>query len=156
MIIALPDRESIELLHEAVLSYSGGKAGVHDEKLILSAIQRPLAYVEYVDTYDLDTICALIIDSVARYHGYKDGNKRTALLMAIFTYRVNGVHFKATDQMNMDFDELVMWVVTKKPGIEEISTRLKQLRVLHEGTEEPWSAVFAAFKNAMAQIKRKP
>jgi len=155
MTIALPDRESIELLHEAVLSYSGGRAGIHDEKLILSAIERPLTYVEYVDTYDLDTIGALIIDSVARYHGYRDGNKRTALLMAIFTYRVNDVHFKATKQMNVDFDELVMWVVTAKPGIDEISARLKELRKLHQGKEESWRTLFTAFKNAMTDVRHK-
>jgi death-on-curing protein len=155
MTIALPDRESIELLHDAVLSYSGGRAGIHDENLIISAVERPLTYVEYVESYDLDTICALIIDSVARYHGYKDGNKRTALLMAIFAYRVNEVHFKATQEMNVDFDDLVMWVVIKKPGIDKISNRLKQLREIHEGNEEPWSAMFTAFRNAMSIIRHK-
>lgn len=149
MNIILPDRESIELLHEAVLDYSGGKAGVHDEKLILGAIERPVTYVQFVDDYDLDTICALLIESVARNHGFKDGNKRTALLTAIFTYRVNDVYFVATEQMNKDFDALVMWVVIKKPSIERIAKRLKELRTLHEGSQETWGAVFAAFSQAM-------
>ena len=155
MDIVLPDRESIELMHEAVLLYSGGKSGVHEEKLILSAIQRPATYVQYVDEYDLDTICALLIDSVARYHGYKDGNKRTALMTAIFTYKVNGVHFKATAAMNVDFDELVMWVVNSKPEIDEISDRLKSLRKLHEGNEETWAAVLAAFVSSKIGIRHK-
>jgi|GEM_PF-3347705 death-on-curing family protein len=145
MIISLPDRESLELLHEVALDLSGGKPGVHDEKMLLSAIERPLTYIQYIDKYDLDTVCALLIDSVARYHGFRDGNKRTALMTAIFTYRVNGVHFKATAQMNMDFDELVMWVVKKKPSIDKITERLCELRVLHEGNEETWSALFEAF-----------
>lgn len=149
MTIVLPDRESIELLHEAVLMYSGGKPGVHDEKLVLGAIERPLTYTQYVNEYDLDTICALLIDSVARNHGFRDGNKRTALLTAIFTYRVNGIYFIASKEMNEDFDELVMWVVNKKPSVQALTKRLKKLRSLYQGKKESWGALFGAFAKAM-------
>lgn len=156
MTIVLPDRDSVELLHEAVLHYSGGKQGIHNEKLILSAIERPLTHTQYVKDYDLDTICALLIDSIARNHGFMDGNKRTALLTAIFTYRVNGVHFKATEAMNMDFDSLVMWVVNKKPSVEQIRKRLKKLRKIHQRSEESWGAMFTAFARAMVNGDRHP
>lgn len=145
MNINLPDRESLDIIHDAVLAFSGGKTGIHDESLLLSAVERPLTYVQYVDDYTLDTICALLIDSIARYHGFKDGNKRTALMTAIFTYRINGVHFVATEAMNTDFDDLVMWVVKKKPTIDEIEARLQELRDLHDGDKESWAAMFAAF-----------
>lgn len=149
MNIILPDRETVDLLHEMVLDLTGGKPGVHDEKLIQGAIERPVTYVQYVDEYDIDTVCALLLDSIARNHGFRDGNKRTALLAAVFTYRVNKVHFRANDKMNTDFDDLVMWIVNSKPKIDKIVTKLKALRVLHEGKKDSWSTHFTAFSKAM-------
>lgn len=84
MEIILPDRESVELVHDVALM-TGGLSGVHSENLIQAAVQRPITYIGYVDDYDLDTICAVLIESIARNHGFKDGNKRTALMTAIYT-----------------------------------------------------------------------
>lgn len=60
------------------------------------------------------------------------------MMTAIFTYRINGVHFKPTMTMNKEFDALVMWVVKKKPEIPEIEERLQKLRDKFEvATEQP-------------------
>lgn len=145
MQIILPDLDTLKELHDIVLDVSGGVRGVHNEKLLISAVERPQTYTQYVNDYDIDTICAILIDSIARYHGFRDGNKRTALMTVIFTYRINGVHFRATEQMNVDFDEMVMWVVTKKPKIEDIVMRLQKLRELHDGESETWLAILKSF-----------
>jgi death-on-curing protein len=112
---------------------SGGRPGIHKESLIHSAVSRPESYTQYVDSYDLDTICALLIDSIARYHGFNDGNKRTALMTALLTYKLNGVSFRATKKLNLDFEELVLWVVKEKPEIETISEKLKEIKGPHVG-----------------------
>lgn len=153
MAIILPDRESVELLHDAVLSYSTGRPGILNDKIIHGAIERPVTYTEYIESYNIDTVCALLIDSIARNHGYNDGNKRTALLTAIFTYRINGVHFVASEQMNYDFDELVMWVVNEKPSIDKLTVRLQELKSLHAGKQESWGSIFHAFSSAMSKKK---
>lgn len=57
-------------------------------------------------------------------------------------------------KMNMDFDELVMWVVTQKPGVSEIASKLKELRKRHEGSWEGWANMFMAFANAMRKSGR--
>jgi death-on-curing protein len=154
MTYILPDTESVELLHEVVLTFSSGKDGIHDYKLIESAVKRPESYTHYAGSYNLDTICALLIDSLARYHGFRDGNKRTALMTAIYTYKLNGVHFVASVEMNTAFDELVMWVVTKKPGVPDIYRRLEKLRSLYEGKEQNWGTILTAFVNAKIKHKR--
>ena len=141
MNIILPDRETVDIVHEAVLAVSGGRPGVHNGQMIEKALTRPLTFTQYVDDYSLDTICALLIDSIARYHGFSDGNKRTALMTAIFTYRVNGVHFDSSEAMNRDFDELIMWVVTHKPDIADITEKLEQLRKVYAGREHAWSEI---------------
>lgn len=116
--------------------------------MLHSAVERPATYVEYDETYTLDTVCALLLDSVARYHGFNDGNKRTALLTVLFTYRLNDIYFAATVRMNKDFDDTVMWVVTDKPDIDEISLRLKSLRDLHGvQNHKGWSQTFNYLRN---------
>ena len=132
----LPTYEMVVEIHDIVLEASGGKAGVHVKSDILRAIERPMTYTAYVDEYDIDTICAVLIDSIARYHGFKDGNKRTALMTAMLTYRINGFHYAATVEMNKDFDELVMWVVRQKPEIAEVEQQLKTLREHHKSNSE--------------------
>lgn len=76
-------------------------------------------------------------------------------MIAFYTYRLNGVHFRATEDMNMGFDVLVMWVVTQKPTIKKIKLRLAELRTKHAGSQESWAPVLTAFKNAMNQRKHK-
>ncbi|MFO0781622.1 MAG: type II toxin-antitoxin system death-on-curing family toxin [Candidatus Saccharimonadales bacterium] len=142
----IPTFELIVEIHEVVLEVSEGRPGIHVENDIRRASERPLTYINYVDEYDLDTICAILIDSIARYHGFEDGNKRTALMTAIFTYRANGVHFKATMLMNKRFDALVMWVVRKKPEIPEIEERLKKLRAEFEvSSGQPLNKMLTSF-----------
>lgn len=152
--IYIPVLDDVEELHEVVLLISGGKDGIHDRKLLISAIERPATYIGYQEEYDVDTICALLIDSLARYHGFRDGNKRTALMTAIWTYRLNDVHFTATDSMNTDFDNMVMWVVTEKPEIDDIASKLKELRKLYEcDSKANWRDIFTSFANAVKNHK---
>lgn len=155
MNVLIPDREVLETIHEVVINLTGGKDGVHDEKLLKSALERPRTFVGYQDDYDINTICALLIDSIARYHGFKDGNKRTALMTAFFTYRINGVHFRATKKMNEDFDNLVMWVVISKPRINDIVEKLVDLRNKHEGSKATWTAMIDAFQNSKIPKRHK-
>ena len=133
-------------MHEVVLDISGGKSGFHRETNVHRAAERPLTYISYVESFDVDTVCAILIDAIAVYHGFNDGNKRTALMTAIFTYRINGVHFRATIAMNKEFDALVIWVVRKKPTIPEIEARLKKLRDKFEAAKpQSITTMFVSF-----------
>lgn len=155
MDIRLPDTDTVEALHEIILEASSGRSGIHDRSLVVRAIERPSTYIHYVDDYDIDTVCALLADGIARYHGFNDGNKRTALMTVIFTYKLNDIDFQATDEMNIDFDEFVMWIVREKPSIDQITERLKELRSTHEGTggRETWVKLFTFLITKAAQRK---
>ena len=113
---------------------------------MLSTLKRPQTYIQYIDTFDTDTICAVLIDSLARYHGFRDGNKRTALMFTIYTYRFNGVHFTASLSMNSAFDDLVMRTVINKPTVEEIESQLKQIRKHFQGNESPLKGLLRSFR----------
>lgn len=129
--VLLPSFEVVVFLHDEVLKVTPGRPGVHDENLIRSAVSRPPTYMSYNDS-DLHTVCALLLDSIARYHGFNDGNKRTSLITVIFTYTVNGTYLEFDMFLNDDFEELVLWVVKEKPDIAEISSKLKALTEKYE------------------------
>jgi death-on-curing protein len=130
--ILLPLYETIVGLHEVVLEISGGRRGIRDQKIIHAAVERPRQYISYVDNCDIHTVAAVLLDSVARNHAFIEGNKRTALLTAIYTYRTNGFYLEFGHFMNKDFEDLVLWVVLDKPSIPEIEKRIKKVAEKHK------------------------
>lgn len=74
----------------------------------------------------------MILDSIARNHAFVDGNKRTGLLSAILTYELNGIRLGGRADKTGEFEELVSWVVTEKPSVEEITPRLKVLATKYQ------------------------
>ncbi len=70
-----------------------GKVKVRDIDLLLAAEQRPQASAFGQDAYPtLHEKAAALLHSIARNHPYKDGNKRTATVAALFLLAVNGRH----------------------------------------------------------------
>jgi death-on-curing protein len=128
MLIYLPTEELIMDLHENILQVSKGRSGIKDARVIHAAVNRPKTYLAYHDTCDIHTVCAVIMDSIARNHGFTDGNKRTGLMSAILTYELNDItlDLRRADGVH-EFEELVLWVVTEKPEIPQIAKRLKEL-----------------------------
>ncbi|HEY8998882.1 MAG TPA: type II toxin-antitoxin system death-on-curing family toxin [Candidatus Saccharimonadales bacterium] len=125
--IYLPTHEIVLGLHDAVLDVSGGRPGALHPEMIDGAIKRPQTYMAYTDDYNLHTVCALLVDSLARHHTFQDGNKRTALMTMLFTYRANSVYLDFSLLMNEEYEAFVLEVVNKRPSIEEISQRLRGL-----------------------------
>ncbi len=68
-----------------------GTTKVRDIDLLLAAEQRPQASAFGEDAYTtLNEKAAVLLHSLARNHPFKDGNKRTATLSALFMLEVNG------------------------------------------------------------------
>ena len=124
--IYLPVYEIILDLHDAILEVSGGRPGIHDAKVIHPAIARPKTYLMYSDDCSIHTVCAVLLDSLARNHAFIEGNKRTGLMAAILTYELNGIALKLHEGQK-EYEELVLWVVLEKPTIPQISERLEGL-----------------------------
>jgi death-on-curing protein len=77
-------------VHDRQLAEHGGLAGTRDTNVIESALARPrnLAVYGDPDAADLAAACAF---GLARNHGFLDGNKRTAWVVARLFLRDNGV-----------------------------------------------------------------
>lgn len=68
-----------------------GKRKVRDIDLLLAAEQRPQSSAFGADAYPtLDEKAAALLHSLARNHPFTDGNKRTAVVGALFLLAING------------------------------------------------------------------
>ena len=126
MNIYLPDEEYIKALHDIAIKYFGGRQGVLHRRVLSHVSERPKNYIQY-DECNLHKICAVILDTIAQEHPFTDGNKRTALLTTISTYRLNGVSLKLEEFLNGEFVSLMLWVVEQRPTVDEIADQLQQI-----------------------------
>lgn len=70
---------------------AAGKQKIRDVELLQAAVLRPAASAFGEDAYPtLREKAAALLHSVARNHPFTDGNKRTAVVGAVFMFRING------------------------------------------------------------------
>jgi death-on-curing protein len=78
--------------HDEQLAIHGGAAGLRDDGMLESALDRPKNRFAYEEA-ELPELAAAYAFGIARNHPFVDGNKRTALL-ALYTFLgVNDVDF---------------------------------------------------------------
>lgn len=82
-------------IHEIQLARHGGLDGIRDQNAVESALARP----EQLDTYgepkpDAADLAAAYAYGLARNHGFSDGNKRTAWVIARVFLADNDTHLE--------------------------------------------------------------
>jgi death-on-curing protein len=80
-------------IHDRQLAEHGGPDGIRDRELIESALARPLNLVTYGDP-DAADLAAAYAFGISRNHGFVDGNKRTAWVIARLFLADNGHRLK--------------------------------------------------------------
>jgi death-on-curing protein len=86
-------------LHRRLLAQFGGSDGIRDAALLDSALARPknrFAYAELPPT--LPELAAAYAFGICRNHPFVDGNKRTAMAVAILFSEFNGAEVTATQE----------------------------------------------------------
>src|SRR5260370_13886777 len=79
--------EQIIAIHSRQLRRFGGSAGLRDDGLLRSAIERPINKWHY-EHAELSTLAAAYAFGLAKNHAFVDGNKRIAFMtMLIFLRR---------------------------------------------------------------------
>jgi len=105
-------------IHDKIIEASGGSKGFHDERLVKSALARPQHSVMGEDAYaDVFSRAAALLDAIARNHGFRDGNKRTAMAAAVLYLSQNGIEVVFTNQ---EYEDIMLHVVNDKPALDEI------------------------------------
>jgi len=82
-------------MHNAQIAQHGGTEGLRDEGLLLSALARPENLNAYGEDIDVAALAASYAFGIAKNHPFLDGNKRTALVVAVTFLNLNGFDFDA-------------------------------------------------------------
>ncbi|WP_395740834.1 type II toxin-antitoxin system death-on-curing family toxin [Prosthecobacter sp.] len=89
-------RDECLALHDMMLSYYGGIAGVRDEHLLESALARPQQLFHYGQP-SMAEMAAAYAAGIVKNHPFLDGNKRTGFMLAAGFLERNGCEFYATE-----------------------------------------------------------
>lgn len=89
---------AVDAIHKRQIAEHGGEPGIRDENLLESALARPRNLFAYRDGADLATLAAAYAFGVARNHAFHDGNKRTAMVVALTFLKLNGVDLVASPE----------------------------------------------------------
>lgn len=89
------NRQVLLLLHDESLAEHGGAPGVRDERLLDSALARPVNLALY-EQPDVAQLAASYGVALAKNHAFIDGNKRAAFLAIGLFLAVNGHRLRAT------------------------------------------------------------
>ena len=84
--------EQIIAIHARQLRRFGGAAGLRDEGMLQSALERPVNKYRY-EQADLAALAAAYAYGLAKNHAFVDGNKRAAFMAMMVFLRRNGVMF---------------------------------------------------------------
>ena len=104
----------------------GDPPPIKDLGLLGSAVARPQASAFGIEAYpDLVSKAAAMLQSLVNNHALVDGNKRLGWLATAVFLELNTV--EASTLPNDEVFDLVMWIVSSAPDLEEISIRLGQL-----------------------------
>jgi len=121
--------EDIVLIHWHVIRQTGGAHGIMNPGGLESAVARPFTgYGGKTLFPDLFAKAAALIHAIISFHPFVDGNKRTALVAADVSLRLNGYRMVPSEQV-----EPVFWAIARgEKDIEQITDWLK----MHT---EPWT-----------------
>jgi death-on-curing protein len=116
--------EEVLEIHQTLLAAFGGAAGVRDEGLLKSAIDRPFAGFGESEFYTTPAEKAgAMLESVVKNHPFVDGNKRTGYVLMRLILMQSGHDLRATQDEKYDF---VIGVASSQLAFPEIVGWIKE------------------------------
>ena len=115
--------QDILVLHARIIDKIGGRHGIRDMHLFESLIERPKTSLGGKEVFPtVFDKAAVYLESLAKYHVFVDGNKRTAFTSSARFLFLNGYTLTAT---NKEAEKFVLRVATEKLEIKEIAAWFK-------------------------------
>jgi death-on-curing protein len=93
----IEERDTLAL-HDRLLALHGGAAGLRDESLLQSALERPRQHNAYGESPDIIDLAAIYTAGIVSNHPFVDGNKRTGFVVGILFLELNGYRFHASEE----------------------------------------------------------
>lgn len=108
-------------LHDRSIALHGGAAGIRDEGLLESALERPRNIFNYEGGEDLVRLAAVYAAAISANHPFVDGNKRAAYLVIGLFLEKHGLRLTAPQADaaltilalaagRLDVDALTAWI----------------------------------------------
>jgi len=116
--------EDVVLINYEVIQQSGGVFGIHDQKMLASSVERIQATFDGKELYpDIWEKAAALLHSLAKNHGFRDGNKRTAVLATHVFLKQN---LESENELSGDdWEDLVLKVAQDQIEFSQIYEILK-------------------------------
>ncbi|MCX7780625.1 MAG: type II toxin-antitoxin system death-on-curing family toxin [Negativicutes bacterium] len=116
--------EEIIYIYTEIIQRTGGQPGISDESVLESVLNKPLVAFEGEELYpDLFTKVAVFMYSLINSRPFVDGNKRTALICAMFLLRSNGYQVIAPKDSLV---ELVQGIENGQNKVDQLVTWLRK------------------------------
>lgn len=93
------EERDVLALHDQLLAFHGGAAGLRDQGLLLSALARAKHIFAYDNDVGFAAMATAYTTGIVKHHPFVDGNKRTAFVMGILFLELNGFRFTAAEDM---------------------------------------------------------
>ncbi|MEN6413744.1 MAG: type II toxin-antitoxin system death-on-curing family toxin [Veillonellales bacterium] len=98
--------EEVIYIYTEIIQRTGGQPGIAAENILESILAKPLVTFEGEELYaDIFTKAAVLLYSMINNRPFIEGNKRTALICALFLLRANGYHVVAAQDSMVDLAE---------------------------------------------------
>ena len=111
--------EQALFIHYRLIEETGGRRGIRDLKLLLSALSRPNATFDANDLYqDIFMKTAALMHGIIKNRPFVDGNKRTAITASSIFLLRNGYKLETS---NEELEQFTLRVASKDVSIEEIA-----------------------------------
>lgn len=116
-------KEKVLLLHQLITQETGGSNEIRDFDLLDSALESVYATFDGVELYPTkEEKGARLGFTLISNHAFVDGNKRIGMYVMLTFLAVNGIEIECSNEDvievglgvasgNMDYDELLKWVV---------------------------------------------
>lgn len=115
-------KRQILLLHEQLLSQSGGLQGIRDEGLLESALEAPFQAFGDTDAYpSLQQKAARLGYGLIKNHPFADGNKRIGAHTMLVFLALNGVELSYSQK---ELSDIILAVAAGEKKYEDLLTWL--------------------------------
>ena len=111
-------KRQVLLLHEQLLSVTGGSAGVRDGGLLDSALETPFQSFDGQDIYpSVQQKAARLGFGLIKNHPFVDGNKRIGAHTMLVFLALNGIELEYTQE---ELEEIILRIAASRADCDEL------------------------------------
>lgn len=115
--------QDILVLHARLIEKTGGSQGIRDVHLLGSLVERPKTSFDGKEIFpSVFEKAGTYLESLAKYHVFVDGNKRTAVTASARFLFLNGYKLKVS---NKEVEDFVIRAASEKIELDEIAQWFK-------------------------------